>query len=118
MVLAVCRRHLPCEQDAEDAFQGTFVVLARKAAAIRRPESVAGWLHGVAHRIAVKLRTAAAVRRRHEAQARPRPTDDPLQAITVRERYSDTAGAWSFTRRPGTETGTSATWSTTWPRPP
>jgi RNA polymerase sigma factor (sigma-70 family) len=85
MVLAVCRRHLPCEHDAEDAFQATFVVLARKAVAIRRPDSVAGWLHGVAHRIAVKLRIAAAVRRRHEAQARPRPTDDPLQAITVRD---------------------------------
>jgi RNA polymerase sigma factor (sigma-70 family) len=85
MVLAVCRRHLASEHDAEDAFQATFLVLARKAASIRRPDSVAGWLHGVAHRTAVKLRSATAVRRRHEAQARPATPDDPLQAITLRE---------------------------------
>src|SRR5580692_7694655 len=47
MVLAVCRRLLRCEQDAEDAFQATFLVLARKASAIGWGDSVAPWLHEV-----------------------------------------------------------------------
>ena len=54
MVLNVCRSVLHHEQDAEDAFQATFLVLVRKADSIRQPEAVAGWLYEVAHHVAVK----------------------------------------------------------------
>jgi RNA polymerase sigma factor (sigma-70 family) len=56
MVLAACRRLLPSAPDAEDAFQGTFLVLARRAAQVGRPERLAPWLYGVALRVARKLR--------------------------------------------------------------
>src|SRR5579871_545177 len=57
MVLGVCRRVLRQPQDVEDAFQATFLLLARGADSIRQPDAVGGWLHGVARRVAVKLRT-------------------------------------------------------------
>src|SRR5437764_15085718 len=66
MVLGLCRSILRHEQDAEDAFQATFLVLARKAESIRQPEAVAGWLYEVAHHAAVKARAAAARRRAQE----------------------------------------------------
>jgi RNA polymerase sigma factor (sigma-70 family) len=69
MVLAVCRRMLRHAHDAEDAFQSTFLVLVRKAAAIRRPDTVASWLYGVACLTARKLRRANARRRALEARA-------------------------------------------------
>ena len=56
MVLHVCRRQLRHIQDAEDAFQATFLVLATKAHNIRRPASLACWLHGVALRISTLAR--------------------------------------------------------------
>ena len=66
MVLRVCRQILPIAQDAEDAAQATFLVLARRAGTIGRRESVSCWLHGVALRVAAKARTAATRRRTHE----------------------------------------------------
>jgi len=63
MVLAVCRRILRQEQDAEDAFQATFMVLARKGDAITHCTSLAGWLYQVGYRIALRAK-AQTVRRR------------------------------------------------------
>ncbi len=51
MVLGTCRQLLRNAHDAEDAFQSTFLVLARKAGSIRRPERLAYWLYGVATRV-------------------------------------------------------------------
>lgn len=69
MVLSVCRRALSNEQDREDVFQATFLLLAGKAGSIRRGESVGSWLHGVAHRLAVQCRRQESRRRLHEQQA-------------------------------------------------
>ena len=85
MVWGVCRRLLACEQDAEDVFQATFLVLTRKAATLRRRESVAAWLHGVAHRLAARARADAHKRKARERGARARPAPDALAEITGRE---------------------------------
>jgi RNA polymerase sigma factor (sigma-70 family) len=66
MVLRVCRRIQANPHDAQDAFQATFLVLVRKANSVRRRESVASWLHGIALRTAAGVRTAEARRRVHE----------------------------------------------------
>jgi RNA polymerase sigma factor (sigma-70 family) len=69
MVLGVCRRVLSNEHEAEDAFQATFLVLVRKAGAIRKRESLASWLHGVAQRIAIKSQRRSVRRRGVEEKA-------------------------------------------------
>ena len=66
MVWALCRRLLHRLPDAEDAFQATFLVLVRKANAIRQPDLLGPWLHGVAYRVAVRLRMAIARERIHQ----------------------------------------------------
>jgi len=63
MVLSACRRILGNREDAEDAFQATFFVLAMRAARIRRPEVLASWLFGVARRTAIRARS---IRHRRE----------------------------------------------------
>ncbi len=67
VVLGVCRRVTCHRQDAEDAFQATFLILARKASSIRKPEVIGSWLHGVALRVAQTARRSALRRRRWEA---------------------------------------------------
>jgi RNA polymerase sigma factor (sigma-70 family) len=71
MILGVCRRVLTNPDDAEDAFQATFLVLVRKAASIKNRELVGNWLYGAAYRAALEAK--AARRRSRERQVNPMP---------------------------------------------
>jgi RNA polymerase sigma factor (sigma-70 family) len=81
MVFGVCRRVLDDVHDAEDAFQATFLVLARRASSVRKQGSLASWLYGVAYRVACKARAASALRRRAEE----RPVDQVSAPDTATE---------------------------------
>jgi RNA polymerase sigma factor (sigma-70 family) len=69
LVFGVCRSLLRNPHDAEDAFQATFLVLARKAGSIRQPDRLGPWLYGVAHRTARRLKDKNARRKSYEAEA-------------------------------------------------
>jgi RNA polymerase sigma factor (sigma-70 family) len=66
LVIDVCRSVLPNAADVEDAFQTTFLLLARKAGSIRKAASLASWLHGAAYRTSCRARTGIGRRARHE----------------------------------------------------
>jgi RNA polymerase sigma factor (sigma-70 family) len=78
MVFAVCRRIICDYQLAEDAFQATFLVLARKAASFGPGDSLGGWLHGVAYHSA--LRARAMVERRRSFEASVNDASQPMVA--------------------------------------
>jgi DNA-directed RNA polymerase specialized sigma24 family protein len=69
LILGICRRVLPDANDADDVFQATFLLLARKAGSLLRPGSVGAWLHAVAYRLALRARADAGRRRAREARA-------------------------------------------------
>ncbi len=83
MVLSVCRRRCRSEADADDAYQTTFLYLARNAGKIRKPERLPGWLHRVAQRAA----TATLHNKHSQVEPMVEPPaipDDPLQRLTQR----------------------------------
>jgi RNA polymerase sigma factor (sigma-70 family) len=77
LVLGVCRQILRHEQDTEDAFQATFLVLSRKAGSIRSAEALPNWLYGVANRLATRMKTAARKRQTREVALVDTPTPEP-----------------------------------------
>jgi RNA polymerase sigma factor (sigma-70 family) len=80
MVLGVCRRVLRHAQDAEDAFQAAFLLLARKAASLKQRELVGNWLYGVALRAALQVRAA---RRPRERQVGEMPEPEVVEQTDV-----------------------------------
>jgi RNA polymerase sigma factor (sigma-70 family) len=84
MVHDTCRRVLGHEQDAEDVFQATFLILARKAGAIRQAD-VGGFLYRVAYHLAVRARGDAVKRRRREQRAEAPSAPDLMGEVTWRE---------------------------------
>jgi RNA polymerase sigma factor (sigma-70 family) len=89
MVLGACRRVLRHEQDAEDAFQATFLTLARKAGEAGRRGSLSGWLYTVAYRIALRARQRQAARGRREGPLEGEPPPEngagPVEELARRE---------------------------------
>ena len=86
MVWGICRRLLPTDEDAEDAFQAVFLVMMKKAATIRNKEAVGSWLYGVAYRTAMRARRELAHRKRIESKATPPvPAPSPTGVASCRE---------------------------------
>jgi RNA polymerase sigma factor (sigma-70 family) len=84
MVLGVCRRALPRQHDAEDAFQATFLAMVCGATSIRR-QSLGGWLYRIAQRLSRKMRIDDARRRRRERRAVSVEVPDAAEELTWRE---------------------------------
>ena len=84
LVLDVCRRILRNEHSAEDAFQATFLVLARRASRIRNRSSLAGWLYAVAYRTACRANAKRHRRREEELRGNVMAADDILAQVTSR----------------------------------
>ena len=97
MVWDVCRGILPDTHAAEDAFQATFLLLARRAGSIRRRDAVGPWLYRVARRVAGRAKTAAIRRRQREGRvtemkATPDAGPDPAGADRGAARGGRPAG--------------------------
>ena len=88
LVIAACARVLGQSADVEDAAQGTFIVLARKAASIRHPEQLGNWLYGVARRVASKAKMQSARRRAHENEVACQSTPEPITHLLGEELRS------------------------------
>ena len=92
MVLAVCRRVLRHAQDAEDAFQATFLILAKRAAAVAGRAAVGGWLHTVAYHAALAARASGLRRKARERQVEDMPhpvappKDDQRELLELLDR--------------------------------
>ena len=85
VVYGVCRRILSDANDADDAFQATFLVLVRKGASLRQPGRLSSWLFGVANRTARKIRLQAALRTRSEKKVSERPLPAAVGDMTYDE---------------------------------
>jgi RNA polymerase sigma factor (sigma-70 family) len=86
LVLKVCRNVLRREADAEDAFQATFLVLARKAASVRHEPFLGGWLHTIAFRCARDMRKSAMRRQIRETTSRqPHSEESPVASAAMNE---------------------------------
>ncbi|WZO98918.1 RNA polymerase sigma factor [Isosphaeraceae bacterium EP7] len=86
MVHGVCRRVLRDPNDADDAFQATFLVLARKAGSLRDGALLGNWLYGVARRVSTRARADAEARRRREADAGRGAGDEPDASQAAQRR--------------------------------
>jgi RNA polymerase sigma factor (sigma-70 family) len=97
MIFGVCRRMLRHVEDAEDAFQATFLVLVRKAASLQSRATVGNWLYGVAYHTALKARAVLMKRRAEETALRER-----MKPALPEESWRETQEAldWELNRLP------------------
>jgi RNA polymerase sigma factor (sigma-70 family) len=87
MVWSLCRRILRDASAAEDVFQGTFLLLAERAGAIRRPASLASWLHGVAYRLSVRAKPKSARVQAGDVSTAPGRSAEPAEELAARELF-------------------------------